>query len=62
MGLCTSSGVVEAGCKSIIGGRLKKSGMHWSVRGANSILALRCCIKSGRYEKFWERRRARMAA
>ncbi|MGC8563080.1 MAG: ISKra4 family transposase [Thermoplasmata archaeon] len=62
MGLCTSSGVVEAGCKSVVGGRLKKSGMHWSVAGANAILALRCSIKSGRYESFWERKASKLAA
>ena len=61
-GLCTSSGVVEAGCKSIVGGRLKKSGMHWSVSGANAILALRRTIKSGRYESFWERKASQWAA
>ena len=57
-----SSGVVEAGCKSIVGGRLKKSSMHWSVAGANAILALRCTIKSGRYESFWERKASQWAA
>jgi len=56
-GLCTSSGVVEAGCKGVIGTRLKRAGMHWTVRGANAILALRCCRLSGRFEDFWERRR-----
>ena len=35
-GLCVSTGVVEGGCKSLIGGRLKRGGMHWSVSGANS--------------------------
>ena len=53
-GLCTSTGVVEAGCKNAIGARLKRSGMHWSVRGANSIMALRCVRLSGRFEDFWE--------
>ena len=61
-GLCTSSGLVEAGCKSIVGGRLKTSGMHWSVSGANAILGLRCTIKSGRYESFWERKASQWAA
>jgi len=55
-GLCTGSGVVEAGCKTAIGTRLKRAGMHWSVRGANAIIALRCCRLSGRFEDFWERR------
>lgn len=47
------SGVVEAGCRTVIGERLKQSGMRWSVRGANAIIALRCCIMSGRFEDFW---------
>ena len=42
-GLCTSSGVVEAGCKVTVATRLKRTGMHWTVRGANAIIALRCC-------------------
>jgi hypothetical protein len=58
-GLCTSTGVVEAGCKVAIGERLKQSGMHWSVRGADAIIALRCARLSGRFEDFWERRSAR---
>lgn len=50
------SGVVEAGCRTVIGARLKQSGMRWSVRGANAIIALRCCILSGRFEDFWASR------
>ena len=57
-GLCVGSGVVESGCKSIVGSRLKQSGMKWTVNGANAILSLRCCIKSRRYEDFWESRSA----
>jgi len=55
-GLCTSSGVLEAGCKGVIGTRLKRAGMHWTVQGANAIIALRCCKLSGRFEDFWEQR------
>ena len=58
-GLFVGSGVIEAGCKTIIGQRLKRSGMHWTVRGANAIIALRCCQMSGRWEEFWENRSAR---
>jgi len=58
-GLCTSTAVVEAGCKVAIGTRLKRAGMHWTVRGANAIIALRCCKLSGRFEDFWERRAQR---
>jgi hypothetical protein len=58
-GLCTSTGVVEAGCKTAIGTRLKRTGMHWTVAGADAIIALRCCKLSGRFEDFWERRAER---
>lgn len=57
-GLFVGSGVVEAGCKTIVGRRLKQSGMHWTVRGANAILTLRCWDLSGRWEQFWEARAA----
>ena len=56
--LFVGSGVIEAGCKTVIGSRLKRSGMFWTVRGANAILALRCCHLNGRFEDYWERRRA----
>ena len=57
-GLCTSSAVVESGCKRVIGLRLKHGGMFWTVDGANAIIALRCSRLSGRFEDFWERRQA----
>ena len=56
--LFVGSGVIEAGCKSVIGSRLKQSGMFWTVRGANAIIALRCCHLNGRFEDYWEARRA----
>jgi hypothetical protein len=61
-GLCVSTGVVEAGCKTAIGARLKRSGMHWTLPGADAIIALRCGILSGRFEDFWERRAAHQRA
>ena len=56
--LFVGSGVIEAGCKTVIGSRLKKSGMFWTVRGANAILALRCCHLNGRFEDYWGGARA----
>ena len=56
--LFVGSGVIEAGCKSVIGKRLNQSGMQWTVRGANAIIALRCCHLSGRMEEFWEHKAA----
>ena len=61
-GLCTATGVVEAGCKVVVGTRLKRAGMHWTERGANAIIALRCSKLSGRFEDFWERYAERVAA
>jgi hypothetical protein len=56
--LFVGSGVIEAGCRTVIGSRLKQSGMFWTVRGANSIIALRCSHLNGRFEDYWETRRA----
>ena len=56
LGLCTSTGVVEAGCKVVVATRLKRAGMHWTLRGSNAIIALRCSRLSGRFQDFWERR------
>ena len=60
--LFVGSGVIEAGCKTVIASRLKRSGMFWTVRGANAILALRCSHLNGRFEDYWEGRRAVIAA
>jgi len=54
-GLFVGSGVIEAGCKTVIGSRFKQSGMFWTVQGANRIIALRCCRVSGKFEDFWEK-------
>ena len=56
--LFVGSGVMEAGCRTIVAQRLKQSGMHWTVNGANSIIALRCSLLSNRWEDFWEDRAA----
>ena len=61
-GLFIGSGVVEAGCKTIIGGRCKQSGMFWSESGAENILALRCIHSSRRLEDFWKYRLNEQAA
>ena len=55
--LFVGSGVIEAGYKTVIGSRLKQSGMSWTVRGANAIIALRCCHLNSRFEDYWEERR-----
>ena len=53
-GFFIGSGVIEAGCKTIIGARCKQSGMFWGVPGAQNILALRCIRASRRLDQFWK--------
>jgi len=60
--LFVGSGVIEAGCKTVIASRFKQSGMFWTLRGANAILALRCSLLNRRFEDYWEGRRATIAA
>jgi len=57
LGMFVGSGVVEAGCKSIIGQRLKLSGMRWTIHGATSIATLRCQDASGNWDEIWQRPR-----
>ena len=62
MGLCIATGVVEGGCKHIIGTGLKRGAMRWTVAGANAnananaMIALRCAVESNRFDDFRERR------
>jgi hypothetical protein len=60
--LFVGSGVIEAGCKTVVASRFKKSGMFWTVRGANAILALRCSCLNHRFEDYWENRLAAIPA
>ncbi len=56
-GLFVGSGVIEAGCRTVIASRLKRSGMFWSVRGANAIVALRCArLTRRRFDDYWDNR------
>jgi hypothetical protein len=52
-GLFVGSGIVEASCKTVIGQRLKQSGMHWTVKGADAIIALRCQQASRPQDQIW---------
>lgn len=54
-GLFCGSGVVEAGCKAVIGQRLKESGMFWTESGATHVLALRCALQGHRWDECWDR-------
>lgn len=52
-GMFIGSGTVEAGCKAVVGQRLKQSGMRWNIPGATGILTLRCEQASNRFERIW---------
>lgn len=56
-GYFIGSGVVEAACKSVVGQRLKQSGMLWSLKGAGHILTVRCALLSGWFDDFWKHRK-----
>ena len=55
-GFFIGSGVIEAGCKTVIGARCKQSGMFWGEPGAENVLALRCIHSSHRLGEFWKDR------
>ena len=53
LGMFIGSGTVEAGCKAVIGQRLKLSGMRWTIPGATGILTLRAQQASGPWDHIW---------
>ena len=52
-GLPIGSGPVEASCKTLVGSRLKRSGMRWSRQGGQEVLNLRVHVLSERWDVFW---------
>jgi hypothetical protein len=60
-GFFIGSGIVEAGCKTVVGQRLKNSGMFWSLHGAQNVLTLRTALLGNHFDADWERRSARAA-
>lgn len=55
-GLFIGSGVVEARCKTVVGQRLKQSGMFWGLPGAHNILDIRCVLENDHFDRFWKER------
>jgi len=54
-GLFYGSGVVEGGCRAVIGQRLKESGMRWGLQGATNVAVLRCALQGNRWDECWDR-------
>ena len=53
-GLFIGSGVIEAGCKTVVAQRAKLSGMFWGVQGVEDVLTLRCQLLGGQIDLFWD--------
>ncbi len=53
-GYFIGSGVIEAGCKTVVGQRVKQSGMLWSLKGADNVLSVRCAVMNGVFDGFWQ--------
>jgi len=52
-GIPIGSGVVEAACKTLVGQRLKCSGMRWGEHGGQAILTVRGWTQSARFDEAW---------
>lgn len=51
-------GVVEAGCKTVVGKRAKQSGMFWHIDGAQNVLATRCAVLGNLFDDYWAKKKA----
>lgn len=51
-GLPIATGVIEGACRHLVKDRLERSGMRWTIDGAQSILDLRSVIASGLWEPY----------
>jgi hypothetical protein len=56
-GYFVGSGVVEAGCKTVVGKRAKQSGMFWHVKGAQNVLSTRCAVLGNIFDDYWKQRK-----
>jgi hypothetical protein len=61
-GYFIGSGVIEAGCKTVVGRRMKQSGMFWGESGAEALLGVRCQILGPRFEEAWQARKPILTA
>jgi hypothetical protein len=52
-GVPIASGSVEGACKNLIKDRMERSGMRWTLPGAEALLKLRAVERSGDFEEYW---------
>lgn len=53
-GLMMGSGMVESGCRSVVGTRLKRSGMRWTPTGLDAVLPVRTAVLNGTFDPWWQ--------
>ena len=61
-GYLVGSGVIESGCKHVVGQRLKQAGMRWNQEHAQKVLSLRVCRASRLWDEYWSQASGRGAA
>ena len=47
------SGVAEGACRHLVKDRMERTGMRWTVEGAQAILDLRSTYLNGDWTRFW---------
>lgn len=48
-----ATGVIEGTCGSLVKDRMERSGMRWSIDGAQAVLAQRAVVKNGDWDDFF---------
>lgn len=48
-----ASGVVEGACKNLVKCRFERSGMMWTVAGAEAVLKVRSVVLNGDLDEYW---------
>jgi hypothetical protein len=51
-GYVIASGVIEGACRHGVKDRMERAGMHWTPRGAQALLRLRCVLKSSSFNNY----------
>lgn len=53
LGLPIGSGAAEGACRNLIKDRMERTGMRWTVDGAEAVIQLRATELSGDWDEYW---------
>jgi hypothetical protein len=53
LGLPIGSGAAEGACRNLIKDRMERTGMRWTVDGAEAVIQLRATELSGNWDEYW---------